>query len=228
MTWGSGEAGSFSGAFIGNRRALREREGDSKAGIRPRVARMLRRRHRGVAPATIPLEHHPRLAWPSLAPVFIQGVTRDGQDLPPERLGRAPGRRDVVLPARRRRRRRGLIGYSPLCVPSDIGGVKCVLVSAELRDIEPMAWDFVMNFARDNDLRCRRRSPPSAAAEAHPAMRRNDKGLAARALRRARATAQAAWPAPSPWRPGGSCGAPPCSCGRCPCRPPSRSPAGPS
>ena len=37
-------------------------------------------------------------------------------------------------------------------MPRDIGGVKGVLVNAELREIEPMAWDFVMNFARDNDL----------------------------------------------------------------------------
>ena len=27
-----------------------------------------------------------------------------------------------------------------------------VLVSEALRDIEPMAWDFVMNFGRDNEL----------------------------------------------------------------------------
>jgi Protein of unknown function (DUF3579) len=44
------------------------------------------------------------------------------------------------------------IGYSPLCVPGAVGSVKCVLVSEALKDIEPMAWDFVMNFARDNQL----------------------------------------------------------------------------
>ncbi|MBL8343532.1 MAG: DUF3579 domain-containing protein [Rubrivivax sp.] len=45
------------------------------------------------------------------------------------------------------------IGYSPYCVPQVIDEVRCVLVSEALRDIEPMAWDFVMSFARDNDLR---------------------------------------------------------------------------
>ena len=40
----------------------------------------------------------------------------------------------------------------PLCVPSVIDGVRSVIVSEELRTIEPMAWDFVVNFARDNDL----------------------------------------------------------------------------
>jgi hypothetical protein len=44
------------------------------------------------------------------------------------------------------------IGYSPYCVPRVVDGVKCVIVNEALRDIEPMAWDFVMNFARDNDL----------------------------------------------------------------------------
>jgi len=44
------------------------------------------------------------------------------------------------------------IGYSPYCVPQVVDGTKCVLVSEALRDIEPMAWDFVMNFARDNHL----------------------------------------------------------------------------
>lgn len=44
------------------------------------------------------------------------------------------------------------IGYSPYCVPQVVEGVKAVLVNEALRDIEPMAWDFVMNFARDNEL----------------------------------------------------------------------------
>ena len=44
------------------------------------------------------------------------------------------------------------IGYSPYCVPRVIDGVKSVIVDPELRAVEPMAWDFVMNFARDNNL----------------------------------------------------------------------------
>ncbi|MDH4050933.1 MAG: DUF3579 domain-containing protein [Rubrivivax sp.] len=44
------------------------------------------------------------------------------------------------------------LGYSPLCVPRVVDGVKCVIVSEALRDVEPMAWDFVMHFARDNSL----------------------------------------------------------------------------
>jgi hypothetical protein len=37
-------------------------------------------------------------------------------------------------------------------VPRYLGGVKGVFVDERLREIELMAWDFVMNFARDNEL----------------------------------------------------------------------------
>jgi hypothetical protein len=83
--------------------------------------------------------------------VFIQGVTRDGKPFRPsdwaERLagvmssfrpgGATPGSH---------------LSYSPWCVPTVINGVKSVVVNSELRGHEPMAWDFVMNFAKDNDL----------------------------------------------------------------------------
>ena len=44
------------------------------------------------------------------------------------------------------------IGYLPYCVPRIVDNVKGVLVNEALRELEPMAWDFVMNFARDNAL----------------------------------------------------------------------------
>ncbi|MFA7504755.1 MAG: DUF3579 domain-containing protein [Burkholderiaceae bacterium] len=43
--------------------------------------------------------------------------------------------------------------YSPLVQPSMRGDQRCVVVDARLRDIEPMAYDFLRKFARDNDLR---------------------------------------------------------------------------
>ena len=33
-----------------------------------------------------------------------------------------------------------------------MGNIKCVVVNRELEEYEPMAWSFVMNFARDNGL----------------------------------------------------------------------------
>ena len=88
---------------------------------------------------------------PRAKEVFIQGITSDGRTFRPsdwaERLagvmssfrpgGATPGSH---------------LSYSPWCVPTSIGGVKCVIVHMDLRDHDVMAWDFVMNFARDNDL----------------------------------------------------------------------------
>ncbi|MEI6761738.1 MAG: DUF3579 domain-containing protein [Betaproteobacteria bacterium] len=44
------------------------------------------------------------------------------------------------------------LGYSPWCVPCTVDGVRCVVVHQDLRDHDVMAWDFCMNFARDNEL----------------------------------------------------------------------------
>ena len=83
--------------------------------------------------------------------VFIQGITRQGRTFRPsdwaERLAGVMSsfRPGGVQPGSH-------LSYSPWCVPTVIGNVKCVVVNTELRDHEPMAWDFLMNFARDNDL----------------------------------------------------------------------------
>ena len=83
--------------------------------------------------------------------VFIQGVTRDGKAIRPsdwaERLAGVMSsfRPGGVQPGSH-------LSYSPWCIPTTIAGVKVVIVNRELRDAEPMAWDFCINFARDNDL----------------------------------------------------------------------------
>jgi len=91
---------------------------------------------------------------PSAKEVFILGVTQGGKTFRPsdwaERLagvmsqfrpgGAAPGSH---------------LSYSPWCIPTTLDGVKCVVVNTELREHEPMAWNFVLNFARDNQLQVR-------------------------------------------------------------------------
>lgn len=83
---------------------------------------------------------------------FIQGLTQEGRVFRPsdwaERLAGTmacfrPG--GHVGPGRQ-------LGYSPWCVPQTREGINGVLVSEAIRAAEPMAWDFVMNFARDNGL----------------------------------------------------------------------------
>ena len=83
----------------------------------------------------------------------IQGVTRDGKPFrPSDWAERLAGAMSSFRPAGSAGGIAAFIGYSPYCVPRVIDGVKSVLVDAELRAVEPMAWDFVMNFARDNNL----------------------------------------------------------------------------
>ena len=82
----------------------------------------------------------------------IQGITREGKPFRPsdwaERLaGALSSFRPGGSPGPHAH-----IGYSPYCIPRVVGGVKCVIVSEALRSLEPMAMDFVMNFARDNAL----------------------------------------------------------------------------
>jgi hypothetical protein len=85
--------------------------------------------------------------------ILIQGITRDGSTFRPsdwaERLagvmssfrpgGAQPGSH---------------LSYSPWCMPRMIDGIKTVVVHSDLR-AHVLAWDFVMNFARDNDLQVR-------------------------------------------------------------------------
>ena len=44
------------------------------------------------------------------------------------------------------------LAYSPYCQPGTHNGTKSVFVDARIRNIEPMAYSFLVNFARDNDL----------------------------------------------------------------------------
>ena len=95
--------------------------------------------------------------------VFIQGITSQGKTFRPsdwaERLAGVMSqfRPGGVQPGSH-------LSYSPWCVPTVIGGTKCVVVNFELRDYEPMAWDFVMNFARDNGLQVLEGGLATAAA----------------------------------------------------------------
>ncbi|MET0517925.1 MAG: DUF3579 domain-containing protein [Burkholderiaceae bacterium] len=85
--------------------------------------------------------------------VFIQGLTLDGRTFrPSDWAERLAGAMSCFRPGGSRGGPGAHIGYSPYCVPRVINGVKCVIVNEELKILEPMAWDFVMNFARDNKL----------------------------------------------------------------------------
>ena len=85
--------------------------------------------------------------------VFIKGLTLDGQAFrPSDWAERLAGAMSCFRPEGSASDRSSFIGYSPYCVPRLIDNVKNVIVDERLRALEPMAWDFVMNFARDNEL----------------------------------------------------------------------------
>jgi uncharacterized protein DUF3579 len=85
--------------------------------------------------------------------LYIQGVTREGKSFrPSDWAERLAGAMSSFRPEGSAGGIASFIGYSPYCVPRVIDGVKCVIVDEALRGIEPMAWDFVMHFARDNNL----------------------------------------------------------------------------
>ena len=83
---------------------------------------------------------------------FILGLTSNGRQFRPsdwaERLcgvmscfnpGHA-GARDAHLK------------FSPYVRPTVVNGTKAVVVNTALRDLEPLAYHFVVDFAKDNDL----------------------------------------------------------------------------
>ena len=49
----------------------------------------------------------------------------------------------------------GRMQYSPYVYPVTSNGMKCVVVDARLRKVEPMAHNFLLNFAKDNELQVR-------------------------------------------------------------------------
>ena len=83
---------------------------------------------------------------------LIQGVTAQGKPFRPSDWSeRLCGVMACFRPGVGQGRD-ALIGYSPFVRPVSVGDVKCVLVDPQLRELEPMALDFVVNFARDNGL----------------------------------------------------------------------------
>jgi hypothetical protein len=87
--------------------------------------------------------------------LLIHGVTQNGHNFRPsdwaERLAgvmarfRPPGSAGNHLT------------YSPYVLPVVLNGVRSVVVDQRLRDIEPLAYKFVVDFASDNHLKTEER-----------------------------------------------------------------------
>lgn len=84
---------------------------------------------------------------------FVQGVTASGKPFrPSDWAERLCGVLSPYRPGGARQGPAAYLGYSPYARPVVIGGVKCVVVDERLRELERMAFEFVMNFAKDNEL----------------------------------------------------------------------------
>jgi hypothetical protein len=84
--------------------------------------------------------------------LFILGLTSAGRVFrPSDWAERLCGVLSCYRPASRALGQNHL-AYSPYAKPILMNNVKCVVVDERLRELEPMAMTFVLNFARDNDL----------------------------------------------------------------------------
>ncbi|MCK9213502.1 MAG: DUF3579 domain-containing protein [Rhodoferax sp.] len=99
--------------------------------------------------------------------VYILGITRSGRTFRPsdwaERLAGVMSQfRPGGAPTGRH------LAYSPWCVPSSVNNVRCVVVHEDLRAHHVMAWDFVMGFAKDNELQVHIGAPLHMENHLHP------------------------------------------------------------
>jgi hypothetical protein len=82
---------------------------------------------------------------------FIQGVTANGRRFRPSDWSeRLCGVMSAFGPGAHGPNAR--LKYSLYVRPVMLGDVKCVVVDERLKELEPMAFNFVMSFAKDNGL----------------------------------------------------------------------------
>lgn len=78
--------------------------------------------------------------------IIIQGLTSNGRTFrPSDWAERLSGALSSFGTDQRMR-------YSPYVRPMTLKGIKCVVVDTRLKDTQPRAYNFLIGFARDNDL----------------------------------------------------------------------------
>jgi len=94
------------------------------------------------------------MAEEAVVEFVIQGITLDGRPFRPSDWAE---RLCGVMAAFGGDHRGGdhRMQYSPFVHPITANGVRCVVVDVRLEEIEPMAYRFLINFAKDNELRVR-------------------------------------------------------------------------
>jgi hypothetical protein len=100
--------------------------------------------------------------------IVIQGVTASGQPFrPSDWAERLCGMMSVFGEDRH-------LSYSPYLKPIIAAGVRCVVVDVRLEETDPAAYRFLLDFAKDNELKLRpgrtKKRPEEAAADAPASM----------------------------------------------------------
>jgi hypothetical protein len=86
---------------------------------------------------------------PTQKEIVIQGVTESGRAFRPSDWSeRLCGMMSVFSEDRH-------LSYSPYLKPVIASGVSCVVVDRKLESLDPAAFQFLIDFARDNELRMR-------------------------------------------------------------------------
>ncbi|MGQ0512383.1 MAG: DUF3579 domain-containing protein [Betaproteobacteria bacterium] len=91
----------------------------------------------------------PEQAGDSVVEFVIRGVTLDGRPFRPSDWAE---RLCGVMAAFGGDNR---MQYSPYVHPINSAGVRCVVVDVRLEELEPMAYRFLLSFAKDNELETR-------------------------------------------------------------------------
>ncbi|MFC3339524.1 DUF3579 domain-containing protein [Paracandidimonas soli] len=82
--------------------------------------------------------------------LIIHGVTQDNRRFrPSDWAERLAGVMSQFRPAGSSAHR---LTYSPYVFPTRLEDTPCVIVDERLRQLEPLAWKFVCDFAKDNHL----------------------------------------------------------------------------
>src|SRR6185295_14160812 len=81
--------------------------------------------------------------------IVIQGTTESGQPFrPSDWAERLCGMMSVFSADRH-------LSYSPYLKPIIAAGVRCVVVDVRLEELDPPAYRFLLEFAKDNELKLR-------------------------------------------------------------------------
>ena len=112
--------------------------------------------------------------FPECLEIVIQGVTESGQPFrPSDWAERLCGMMSAFGEDR-------CLSYSPYLKPIIAAGVRCVVLDVRLEELDPQAFRFLLEFAKDNELKVRpgrrQKRPEEAAAATEAAPGANPAG----------------------------------------------------